>query len=822
MQALRESYTPAIWTQDQLLLFTSKQLKQLHAYDPEIGGTIDAEAKRFFDAHPPNGADRRLAYELSNKKRSGTILLASAVEESAWQSGTRVVFTEETMSAIRPTGDVVDFHNCAIPCVHDSRARIGLYQLVGILSTFFKYNGSSRKIEMVTQMQAIEDAWGVPASVLKPSSLIQLKQMFVTFIDTVPKWKGLTHDQRAALTSARWIVWLMELFDTCAWVDYIAFHSFIAYDLLKAYRVAGGRTKKYVPIMVKDGAGVDHQMVPSESLVVLTSTREATLPDSAKAGSLEVRAVMKRDPIIVKGPLPTIHQFVDYKKPTLEKATKAYSAGMILRGGDGSGLNVISSAIGFSGMPTPLVRHQILLTSAAGFLMGKVRNLDIYCPSIGVIPLLHASLVGLRAMKPTSCDWKYITSYTDSSKVDKDYKDYVETSYRSGSHRLWVSDKVFPSKADTAALLLCSGDHLNQVAGDGSKFTYYGPLFGQEPWRQGRYVYRHGLPSGFKGFCSTFDSFALQGMKYEGDDRFVSVMVNLDRIVSDSGWYECVIRANVNRNAAFLRMGRRYSPISNVIIPPFKGVRFAMRGSDLEYAEQGDNSEFADYQSDQEVEAEYAEDVLSDETDETDGDVDDGDFDDHVGPRDEYSSPNSPSAVGVTTASSSSTTSSNLKSAMTRLPRSAVPSDKEVTINPTVEERFLVLGSSLLGGLVPSESTSSTNTTTTLSMPSQSVFLPPVGPPPSPPPPRVVPVSPVVPPFETQDEVVKSLPSSDVDDDQAGSQPDSPQIERRTVKPRAGKEFKKGAAKKKGPVVGLFTDVTVEGDLGTFAADEFN
>jgi len=239
----------------------------------------------------------------------------------------------------------------------------------------------------------------------------------------------------------------MDLFDTCPWVDYIAFHSYVAYELLKAYRAVGGaRNKRFVPVLVKDEEGVDHNMVNPSSLVVLTPTREAALPDNAKVGAAEVRSVLKRDPIIVKGPLPTFHQFVDYKKPTLEKAIKAYSAGMILRGGDGSGLNVLSSAIGFSGMPTPLVRHQILLTSAAGFLLGKTRQLDIYCPSIGVIPLLHSSLVGLRTMKPTPCDWKYITSYTDSSKVDKDYKDYVETSYRAGSHRLWVSDKTIPSK----------------------------------------------------------------------------------------------------------------------------------------------------------------------------------------------------------------------------------------------------------------------------------------------------------------------------------------------------------------------------------------
>jgi len=297
-------------------------------------------------------------------------------------------------------------------------------------------------------------------------------------------------------------------------------------------------------------------------------------------------------------------------------------------------------------------------------------------------------------------------------------------------------------------------------------------------------------------------------MKYEGDDQFTSVMVNLDRVESDSKWYEFVIRANINRNAVFLRMGRRYSPISNIIIPPFKGVKFAMRGSDLEYAEQGDNADFVDYQSDQEVEAEFAEDVVSEEADEADGDGDyddDDDFGDYdyVGPVNQYSSSNDPAPVQEA-----------LKSAMTRLPRSAVPPEKEVTINPIVEERFLVLENSLLGAIVPNENTSSTSTTMTLSMSSHLLPSSAIGSPPPPPPPRVSSVSPVP-------SGVAEVNGSDVEDEPVVKSGSPPPEERRAVRPRATKGEKKVMPKKKNAGGGLFTDATVEGDLGTFAADEF-
>jgi len=155
-------------------------------------------------------------------------------------------------------------------------------------------------------------------------------------------------------------------------------------------------------------------------------------------------------------------------------------------------------------MPTALARNQILLTSTASWLMTQVKLLDIYCPSIGVIGMLHSSLLAMQQRLSTNCSWRYITSYSDSSKVHADFASYVETSYRSGAHRLWISDKVMPSAKKTADLLLESGHVMKQVSGEGVSFTFFGPIFGSEPWRHVDSFIRLGCLLTFRVFVGLF------------------------------------------------------------------------------------------------------------------------------------------------------------------------------------------------------------------------------------------------------------------------------------------------------------------------------
>jgi len=113
-------------------------------------------------------------------------------------------------------------------------------------------------------------------------------------------------------------------------------------------------------------------------------------------------------------------------------------------------------------------------------------------------------------------------------------------------------------------------------------------------------------------------------MTGETVDGLVPIVKPLDKVPTDAEWYEIVIKANLNRNAVFLRLGRQYSPISNIIIPPFKGVKFVTRGTDLSYAEQGDADDFYDDENESGgEEAQWVPEEGEDEYDRSEGEFDD-------------------------------------------------------------------------------------------------------------------------------------------------------------------------------------------------------
>jgi len=381
--------------------------------------------------------------------------------------------------------------------------------------------------------------------------------------------------------------------------------------------------------------------------------------------------------------------------------------------------------------------------------------------------------LAVKQVCPTQCVWRFITSYTDSTKVDPVYSDYVETSFRNGAHRLWVSDKVMPSAKKCSDLLLKSGENMDQIVKEGVTFTFFGPLFGACPWMQGRYVHRFALPSNFWGFCGTLPNLSLLGMTGETADGLMPIVKPLDKVPTDAEWYEIVIKANLNRNAVFLKLGRQYSPISNIIIPPFKGVKFVTRGTDLSYAEQGDAEDF--YDDDDESGEEEAQWVAEEGEDEYERS--EGEFKDHPDEEDRLES-------GPTTDSPTSI----LRPSSSVRPTKAVSFDQKLSSDIGGVVSLIPPPSTSLGPIL---TTASTVVVSTVS-PSPAIVGLGVGPlpsPPPPPPPRLGTGLPALPPASADPE------------------------EKEVPEKRAGK-------KRRGKQPGQESSI-VDGELGVFEAGDF-
>jgi len=83
-------------------------------------------------------------------------------------------------------------------------------------------------------------------------------------------------------------------------------------------------------------------------------------------------------------------------------------------------------------------------------------------------------------------------------------------------------------------------------------------------------------------------------------DGFVKISpVPLVEIPNEDAWYSIVVKANVIKNAYFLRPGKQYSPISNVLSPPSKGILYSLRGEEYVLSDTGAADQIEEDESDE-------------------------------------------------------------------------------------------------------------------------------------------------------------------------------------------------------------------------------
>jgi len=426
--------------------------------------------------------------------------------------------------------------------------------------------------------------------------------------DTVLKsevWQGMSLIQKQNLTGARWVSFLMSFFAECSWGDYFSVHTWLALNFFKCFR-KGNLERPYQHVL-EDGKV--ERTIPPQALTIIQKTDDKKLSEGAQAGAQVVRNILGVDPIVVRGPLNPTHTFVDPSSPTFEKAYKAMQKGDVIRGGDNAGGSILADAFGYSGFVTALTKGLVLTTALALFLSSKVKELDIQCDSIGDVPIVHQSMVNFASRIDNRCDVRYIVMLKSLNDVHLDYKSRCLTSFRVGSHRLYVSKRVVPSGKKTEDILEKSEEELHTLvdrSSEGESFTYYGPAFGSTPFRSGRHLYKFGVPSSFRAIVSTQSGLSLYGAHVSKDGRSLNpVVTELHCVKTPDEWYETVIRANAWKNGYFLRSYRQYSPISNLLTPPTKGVKFTLRGDVYEAGETGESDTFDDYQSESEEDDYY-------------------------------------------------------------------------------------------------------------------------------------------------------------------------------------------------------------------------
>lgn len=601
---LKQSLVRLVWTEVNLNQFTPRQIRALASFTEGMSAALEPALEQFRKAYPPTVRDKQFAQEFAYKKEKGSVLQAGLLEEAAIQHHGTVRYSDENVYFSKANGEIEVFPMSIIPLPTEGRPRPGLSIVVGTFGNFCKCVGPT--FELNVKVNVLQTVWASEASVLRPAAVIGLLDLLKNTIQGSDVWAGMSLIQKQSLTGARWVSFLMTFFAECSWGDYFSVHTWLALNFFKCFR-KGNFSKPYQHIL--DDGKVE-RTIPAKALVIIQKSDASKLSEGAKVGAKVVRDILGRDPIVVRGPLDSAHVFVDPLNPTFDKAYKAMQKGDVVRGGDNAGGSILADALGFSGFVTPVTKGLVLTTALALFLTSKVPELDIQCDSIGDVPLVHQSIVNFRDRITNRCDVRYVVMLKSLNDVHKDYKGQCLTAFRAGSHRLYVSKRVIPSGKKTDEIVEKAEEELHTLSEKteqkGESFTYYGPAYGMTPFRSGRYLYKFGVPSSFRAIVSTFPDLGLYGAHVSKDGRALEpIITDLPCITTPEKWYETVIRANSFKNAYFLRAARQYSPISNLLTPPTKGVKFTLRGDAYEVGETGEADTFDDWESESEEDDYY-------------------------------------------------------------------------------------------------------------------------------------------------------------------------------------------------------------------------
>lgn len=606
MDYIRNNKVAQVWTEDLLSAFTPKQLRALANYVLGVTAPLEKDLQKFYNEHPPRSdKDRSAALEYAGRKETGDVMKSGSLEESAMQRGGYVRYSEESVWIHKAAGEIETYYNAVVPiAMAGKQARQGLFALASIFAALIKVDGDMLAFNVPPSIW--EKHWGGKEMVVRPAQVYHALSLLENTFKSYDKWNTLMLSTKQSLTDVRWVSFLVDFFNTCLWTDYFACHSILAYEFLKIFR--RDTQGRYKLQMVSDGIK-KVPFVAAESYIYLSKSITAKMPEATQKAADEVRGLLGRTPVVLLGPFSTKHRAVDPSDADFAKARKAMESGNIIRGGESSGSSVLANSVGFSGLVTKLTKHTLMMISTILSVARTRSVVDIYTESIGPIPVVYQSVVNaLQTRKFVhSFDMRFIVSYADASKVAPEYQNCVATNYRKGAHRIWISNKTIPSDKGVNKVLEKTAE---MFAGLGDDFTFYGPVFGSFPFSmQSMHVFSHGWPSDFKGFVST-EIKNLVGANVDKKGASTIVEVPCRTFDSESMWYAEVIYSNIKKNGYFLRPCRRYSPISNLMTPPSKGVTFVVKDATYEYGTTGaardwitgeeEDSEEGDYYDDEE------------------------------------------------------------------------------------------------------------------------------------------------------------------------------------------------------------------------------
>lgn len=557
MDQLVKSSETNTWTDADLSPFSQREIQRLAFYNGVT--VVTPRVQELLNRKPWSRANGVFATEFLNRVIKGECVSAGSIGTFAIQKGQIVEYDKKEIRVHQADGDHLVIKNAMIPLPPSVESRPYLQAITAVVAPLVDIRQG--EITPMIPDQEWEVKFRGAQSPIRSSGI----RLFVATVSEVcrlnSRWADIRKSKKTLSGGAFLDYWLHAVTE-CPLLDYLAVHMSWIINVLRVWDWSK-----------KKGRFVRGKQVRHNGAVIMDPTKVlCSVPKNAGAALKKAAAEWKsqtgNDALFFTGPV--LSGLPNFPADGLFKTSVGVMRSCAaFRCGSG-GLGGLVANVGFAGYMTDEERNLILIVSSAIGAMDH-EKLDVYCESVGRVPIVVTSL----KVVTTKCDWKVIVSADNFTKVDKNYKDYVQSDSRPGAHFVWICSASLPGDGRPEDILPQSGDIFSTIRSP--SFTVYCPVFGSKMWENKR-VFMFGLPFDFRGFVSTDKVVRLGGKEYT-KDGVKSVLLPLEPVPNDIAWYNKVSRANSFVLSYFLQPMTPYSSICNVLVPPNSGA--AMRYSEV-------------------------------------------------------------------------------------------------------------------------------------------------------------------------------------------------------------------------------------------------
>lgn len=590
------------WTEALLSKFSPREIGKLAGYN-ERTTKITAAMAEFLKSYPITQANSTFAIMFQRRIENGDMLKVGQFGTYAIQHGQTIESDAKMICVNQPDGGKIEIANAPVPLPPSVGKRPYLQSLVAITVPMAEV-----KQGVVTQL-VTDHEWNAKfkgrGSPIDPVGVANVYAAIVEISHKNARWVDI-NNQKKTLSGGAFLDFWLHAVTECSLLDYLAIHMAVIMHFVRAFDYKCDDNGKYTR-----GRAIKHngEIIVDPSVAFVGVPKDAS--EALRAAAATFKKIRGVDPMFFKGPLTSGHPLM-LSDGTFKTALGIMRNCNSFRGG-GSGLGGLVANMGYTGYMSDEERSLSLIISSA---LGVIRDnavVDVFCESVGRVPIVVTSLKRWAPKK----QWKVVVSIDNMVKVNKDYKDYVSTTKRPEAHFVWISTGQMPAEGRFEDAVVHSGDVFSSI--ETKNYTVYSAVFGGAPFTAGRSVYRFGCPFDFRGFVSTSQKAFLGGV-VKGELTYQE----LRKVDNEVDWYNLVCAANSTTLSYFLNPLTPFNPITNTIVPPHTGAAMKFSDASGEWSQMGISlnekpdfnvGEFEDFEED-------------DEDDDYDDD-DDTDTDDH-------------------------------------------------------------------------------------------------------------------------------------------------------------------------------------------------